>query len=435
MRRPILMSASITAQQTAGAEDLARVDAFLVAELKLVSGSLGKRELAKVRDLSDDVMRNASWLGADKLGHPTFLGRVFACFEFAARDINRVLHGGREDASAHGLTQLMPALCSQDFRLFDGLSQIHGGNFRGAVVLNALLALFASTVLLLSLTFFRDSNPWPTVIELICLVWIGLIFVHGQTPETDECDESASGANNGQSPQRNMPISWLAKRWHQRWLEYRLLAERFRYVELMLPLGAAMDVAIARPEDARRMWHQRYFEAQVAGTAHLSQTAREFRDHALNVMAHQVEYHRLNHAHRGATARLLNAWVKWAFVGALGACVGEIVLAVLGVDDGPVVRIVRTTLVFLSAWLPVLSAACYVIVSHAEYAKVADASREARGRIAGLYSELEAIRVDDLPATPESLKPLRKTVVDFVVIAITEATGWRAMLRDKNVPL
>jgi hypothetical protein len=92
-------------------------------------------------------------------------------------------------------------------------------------------------------------------------------------------------------------------------------------------------------------------------------------------------------------------------------------------------------LLFLAAWLPVVSAATYAILTHAEYAKAADASGEVFERIQELYEKLSAMPVSDEPATRKSLAGMRSTVIEFAGIAITEATGWRAMLRDKNVPL
>jgi hypothetical protein len=43
--------------------------------------------------------------------------------------------------------------------------------------------------------------------------------------------------------------------------------------------------------------------------------------------------------------------------------------------------------------------------------------------------------VSDAIANKDSLAAMALIVIEFAGTAITEATGWRAMLRDKNVPL
>lgn len=490
------MSATTSAQFDAAADELASVELFFAAQLALRSMEPAARpeppladpELLKVRDLGDDVMRNATWLDADRLGHPTWLGRVFAGFEWLVGDVPRTLRAPLRDigsdAQARGVGEQLPALCTQDFRLFDRLSQIHGGNFRGAVVFNALLAVIASATLLFSLSppfamewmieRFHDqvtTVPLATVIEFVCIGWIGVIYARGRTPETEQRDDDdgadeddddeeeedgedakpiAANDAEGSGDQHplDLDMSWFAKRWHQRWLEYRLLAERFRYVELLLPLGedAMADVSVARPEDAGRMWHERYFRARVKNTPVLSQTVAAYRVHALKVMAHQQAYHKYNHARRGAIAHFLHGTGTFVFFLALLICVVEFGLWMVdrasGIDAGSALSCVapderRATLLFFAALLPIFSAACYLIVTHAEFAKVADTSGETKERIVELRRRLKTTRIplSDAPANPDTLAALRPVVVEFVAMAINEATGWRAMLRDKNVPL
>ena len=68
----------------------------------------------------------------------------------------------------------------------------------------------------------------------------------------------------------------------------------------------------------------------------------------------------------------------------------------------------------------------------------ADRSVRASGiaeRISVLYQQLATIDGADVEATPETLAPMREIVEQFAEEVINEATGWKAMLRDKNVPL
>ena len=95
----------------------------------------------------------------------------------------------------------------------------------------------------------------------------------------------------------------------------------------------------------------------------------------------------------------------------------------------------KATRLFFAALAALLSAATYAIVTHAEYAKVADASGELYERTHDLFASLAAIPMPEAPANAPSLAAMRPIVLEFATLAITAATGWRAMRRDKNVPL
>jgi hypothetical protein len=127
---------------------------------------------------------------------------------------------------------------------------------------------------------------------------------------------------------------------------------------------------------------------------------------------------------------------KGAFVLAVLLCLIEVLLAVFCKRGGSVMcENAHPTVLFFAAWLPVISAGSYAILTHAEYPKIAEASGEITERIAVLYEKLLKIPGSDAAASPESLAEMAPIVVEFAGIAISEATGWRAMLRDKNVPL
>jgi hypothetical protein len=166
-----------------------------------------------------------------------------------------------------------------------------------------------------------------------------------------------------------------------------------------------------------------------------------YRDHALAVMAQQEEYHRGNHRRRGAKSHRLHVAGKVAFFSTLLICLVEFGWHIVcekdwfGVVTCADTDNFRRTLLFLAGVLPVFSAATYAIATHAEYAKVADASAETFERVHALYDKLAALPVPKGGVSELALAPMRPIGLEFAGIAITEATGWRAMLRDKNVPL
>lgn len=445
---------------------LAQAEAFFAEQLKLpdpeplASGpkKLSRTELAKIKDLCEDVMDFATGDALLRLGRPTWLGWWFAWFErfmsspwwppsnwTVGWPISRQNQAARIPVLP-GVATSKFSQCAPEFLLFDGLSRVYGGRFRGAVVVNCMLGVVATTFVLYSLVSEHSGGGsgraiW-TFIELGCLTIIGLIYYRGSTPDSVAADEGAD------EPALNWHFD--QRRWHQRWLEYRILAERFRYVNMLLPLGEdiVLQLAIAPTRSADLMWHQRYFEWHAKNLEVSAPPARQYHDHALAVIAAQEDYHKLNHRRRGTVARRLHWLGKGAFIGALATCIVDILFAFFPAaklapgTDGPFAWLMTHSLSFLEsvcpflgAWLPVFAAAAYAILTHAEYAKAAEASGETYEYIQQLSEQLASIpsSADDLDTkVPAGMKSI---VIEFVGTAIAEASGWRAMLRDKNVPL
>jgi hypothetical protein len=316
---------------------------------------------------------------------------------------------------------------ADDFYLFDHLSKIYGGQFRGSIVFNYVLGIAASGTLVYTLTM-GHPRPFASAFELVCLLIIGAIYLKGVTPEVDEKKPA-------------FVPRWAWQRWHQRWLEYRLVAERFRYLDLLLPFGTdkAVNTAIASGENADQSWYQRYFQWRIGTASTPDITTREYHQHVIAVMIAQERYHALNYMRRGSISDGLHAIAIGLFIFGLACC-----FANLGVEyftDTP--RSVspvdpdfwRGLILFSSAMAPVLSAAIHGILANTEYTKVADTSGEVAQRIHELVDELSAMPVPDDWDSEKSTRPMRNAVQEFVGLVINEATGWRAMLRDKNVPL
>jgi hypothetical protein len=469
---------------------------------------LTKTELVKAKDLWEDVMTFATDEELRRLGRLTWLGWLFAWFE-------RVMSSPTWPPSAWTIAwpRLRPepvspndalpeqanspfSQCAAEFCLFDGLSRIYGGRFRGSVVVNCVLGVFASTAVLYSLVHVHPTGetgvPPATAFELLCLVFIGLIFYRGSTPDIGDEEEPVSAAT--------LKFHFDGQRWHQRWLEYRILAERLRYANLLLPLreGIPLRFAIAPKHSAGQMWHQRYFEWCVGRAAQSTRMVPQYRKHVLDVIAMQKAYHEDNHRRRGTIAHRLHSLARAAFIVALLICAGEIALSLHGGEQlasgkspttsqvlaawfpfaggwlqplvpafpfvggwfqfladpspslapwfsylAPLFSYLATCLrnsvdwfPFLGAWLPVIAAAAYAILTHAEYAKAADASAETYDYIDLLHKRLESMPpVSDEEVDSNESQEMSSVVIEFVGTAIAEATGWRAMLRDKNVPL
>ena len=409
------------------------------------------------RDKISDLLGDVRDYGA-RLDQGTWLGCVFARFERVAglsvpyivahpirwfRNVFlRKRRPRRKPLDCHAPqpdAQHDTIAFADDFVLFDRLSLVYGGKFRGSIVANYALGILASGILVFSLTI---GHTWPgpdryllfgylplaSLFEFFCLAVIGGVYCIGATPETDE-------ARPFWAPR------WSWQRWHERWLEYRLIAERFRYLDLLLPFGAddAKRISIAPGNDADKMWHQRYFEWRIGNAVSPDVTVRAYHKHVLAVMIEQERYHAHNYFRRGSIADGLHSLAVGLFICGLFLCVVNFL-----VESGCTPnfsfsccfeRIGGEVIVFLAAMLPIVSAAIHGILANTEYTKVADTSGDVAHTINGLVEILSAMPVADDWDDEKGLQPMRVTVHEFVEVVLNEATGWRSMLRDKNVPL
>lgn len=384
-------------------------------------------------------------------------GRAFSAFEriFSSgshpqKDVLRFSTPAHFEAPA-----ARPTVLGGDFDLFDRLSIIYGGLFRGSIVVNYALGVIAFALSLgsmLPIPYFVEELISQHVrialqftgagLEVACIVAIGVIFCLGQTPSHGENHRLV--AHNRGFARR------VAQRWHQRWLEYRLLAESFRYLELLLPFAtrAAQKPPFAPAQGSEPRWYDRYFDRRSAGASGTLVSIRQYRKQALALMAEQIRHHTANSQRRDAIVRRLHRIAVALFFASLALCL----LAVLfecftpACEErhwaGKACAIVqrfganwRSLVLFCAGIAPILSAAIHGVLSTAEYAKLAETSADTAERICALYQRLATLDGGDVQATPETLAPMRDIVEQFVGEVINEAMGWKAILRDKNVPL
>jgi len=88
------------------------------------------------------------------------------------------------------------------------------------------------------------------------------------------------------------------------------------------------------------------------------------------------------------------------------------------------------TVSFLGGWCTVLAASVHGMLSTVELKRLAESSRDTVKRIDALYEAIERQR--NTGAAPADV---RGPVEAFCALVTEEASGWRALLRDKDVPL
>jgi hypothetical protein len=405
---------------------------------------LSLEECAKVRSLCTDVTR----LGSRGPSYRwSAFGGIFFWFErlwsLGVRPVSRdrSLPALNEEA----MRDAGPRLFAADYETFDALSVRYGGLFRGSVIVNYLLGVVAvaiTVVAVLPLRFASSADVYQgsehvhwvaTFLELLCIAGISVVYCLGRTPH-------AQVANRGSRSHRHGFFWRVARRWRERWLEYRLLAERFRYIELLLAISpqAATAPPFETPESGTRRWYDEYFAWRTDGGQAISMSASDYQKQALALMVEQVEHHTASSARRGSIAERLERFAVRLFFVSLVLCLVALLVefltptstwaASLNEEYGP--------WLFLGAVLvPTLSAAIHGILATTEYTKLAESSRETASRIASLAKAVKRFQPGVGPAIPEALKPIHEPIRAFADAAINEASGWRATLHDKNVPL
>jgi len=416
---------------------------------------LAEEERAKVGDLCADVTRlgGARWFPV-----AAGFGRVFSAFESLASI------GVRRNESAEPLdgqhraviTAARPQAFADDYATFDHLSILYGGLFRGSVIVNYLLGVVAVGLTLASIlpqpdlvspsgTPLVPEFSWLALrVEFACIVVIGAIFCYGQTPHA----ESASAASSWR--RRLLSFRHFAHRWHERWLEYRVLAERFRYLELILPLSS--DAARRRPfsenDGSEDRWYDRYFVWRTGQAKLPNVDTRAYRERALALMREQIAHHVANSIRRGAIAARLHRFAVILFFISLLLCLVDLAFEAgtrschashaatwwcYTVDGFS--RNVKSIIEFLAILAPVVAAAIHGVLATTEYTKVAESSRRTAARIESLIPTIDAFVCGDHSANSKTLLGIHDAIFAFADATINEASQWREMLRDKNIPL
>lgn len=392
------------------------------SELTTTSG-ISLREQVKWADFRDDARRQ----GLDLAHCPAwqFPGEVFVWFKglMLLRWPRRWWGNSRAAGPAPGGN---PSF-EDDRRRFDALASFYGNRYRGSVVINYLLGALAVLFALAPAAFPHHLSGLPAVLlhglELVCIVLIVGIYWRGRSPGPH---------GGGQIPVD--PDRARNRRWHERWLEYRGLAERFRYAELLYPLEAEVVNNFAERDAHDRHeshgWAQRYFEWRFREAQGQPRDAgmdepQGYLERLRQIMHEQKTYHEGNAAECEAITRRLHGLSGLCFAGTLVACVLAMWLKN------------AHWLLLLAAGLPALAASAHGILATGEYIKLGESSTAAADAIGRLKGDVDArLAADPGGGEPvKSLDPLVHEVRAFWNLVTSEATGWQATLRDKNVPL
>lgn len=224
------------------------------------------------------------------------------------------------------------------------------------------------------------------------------------------------------------------RRWHERWIDYRTLAERLRLVRFNGLLGGAWQqdnvpshlATYGNPAATWMHWHSRAVERAaglptcVVDQDYLS-SSKELLKKAL--LAGQIKYHNENFERLETVDRRLHLFGSGLFLATLVACVVHFVAVSRHWADAT-----NAWLIFCAAFLPALGAAMAAIRSQAEFHRVVKRSR-------AMHSELEklSIAVEALPVEGKALnsQALQREVERSTRLMYNEVLDWRIVFQDR----
>ena len=306
---------------------------------------------------------------------------------------------GLPDETRH---YLLDRLCPH-YAWADGLSAYYAGALRSSALATSLLAAVSVMVPMLGAllgAYGVEMRSLPALTEFSLIVVILAITWHGRR-----------------------------RRWHERWLNFRQLAELLRQYCYLAPLGCAL-ASPPPPAHFRsgfdRSWVDGMFRniardlglvPAIVNHAYVSSVAKLI----ANILEGQVEYHEGNHETMHKLSHRLHHIGTALFIATLLACVG------------PCGRRRGIGLAALLATVPpAFGAAFYGIANHGEFSRSAD-------RSLAMARELEAIQSAELHkalASPhESFAALRQTAEKIAGVMIAETMDWSFVFRYRTLNL
>ncbi len=225
-------------------------------------------------------------------------------------------------------------------------------------------------------------------------------------------------------------VSANSRRWHSRALDYRLIAEWLRQYRFTLPLaGSRLSSRPARPQDdghfAKELWVQWHLRAIIRETGLLRLNLTEDFLKAYHgwvkfaLLKNQADYHTGIVAMMGKANHNLHVASLAFFFGSLAVCVMHLISHSLW-------------LIFASAVLPAMGAACTAIRYQAEFEKVVKRSKIMSAALSEAF-----VQFDQITCRSERLVSVDMSMQLSKVIATMneEVADWITVFRDKPVEI
>ena len=235
------------------------------------------------------------------------------------------------------------------------------------------------------------------------------------------------------------------RRWHERWLEYRVLAEFIRELRLLTPLGGGRPLPrtpahlaiYGDPGRSWMYWHVRAIARSVGvPTVRVSPAyAAECLDYLYDTAAgpivgqgrfHEASHHRSEQVHeRLHRATILLFWLSIAGIGV------HLVLPFQPWLDKPAEDSLSRWLVLVSAVAPALGAALASINNQGEFSRLSKRSRAMADGFTRFKSRIAEMR--DRVGTSATAVPIAEVTTlagEMTEMMVDENIDWRVVVLD-----
>ncbi len=298
----------------------------------------------------------------------------------------------------------------------DKLADYYADYYRSSFVATYLLAAFAVALALIPWTmgWTTSAQHAPeticTAVELLVIAFIIGLVAWGRT-----------------------------RRWHERWMDYRLVAELTRQLRLLIPLGGGRPFPrlaphlgrYGNPHESWMYWYVRAIE-RAAGLPR-QRVTREFLCECLGeldeIIRGQMDFHRQNSERSERLDHRLHALGLWLF-GLTAAAVAFHFTPHLVVWAGGSLHwsegFIRT-LTAISAVFPALGGALAAINNQAEFARLAKRSHAMADRLELLHQEISALRKSEQPTSTRTIE----IAVRAAQLMVDEVSDWRVIFQDR----
>lgn len=228
-------------------------------------------------------------------------------------------------------------------------------------------------------------------------------------------------------------IAAVRQRWHERSIEYRILAELFRKQQMLSSLGGVLPVVALKSvadAPASGIWVSWLFSADQRAAPFLSGDLTEMTDGVsgrsalMDLIAEQQSYHAGRRRMAEAADQRLGLWGEGLFIFVILCVASKLVLAQLFHWPG-----LSVLFGWLATVLPALSAAFVGIRAYSELQLLAEQSRHMAGTLADAQRRVE--RLD--PARPLASQDFCAEAADVATLMLQDLDGWARLFRVKGV--
>jgi hypothetical protein len=242
-----------------------------------------------------------------------------------------------------------------------------------------------------------------------------------------------------------LTLVWRGRhqRWHERWIDYRLMAELVRHRSLVAPLGGKQPfpqipahwTTYGQPGASWMAWYVRAIERRLGLPSAIVDAAYldDYLSHLAKLVKRQIDYHVTNQGRcHKLENRLHNCGV--ALLGlTLAACATHLVLSIR--HEPARLEWLPPVLTFFCGFFPALGAATAGILTQGEFRRINSRSKAMSGQLQLQLTEIENLR-KKIASTPNSSRPQFSTSALALANAtanllVNEVLDWRVVFLDQ----